>query len=157
MPVLPVISYRQSMDKSVLHFFDEIIPDTTQERHTASKSIVEKIYTQAAPFIQQSPEQWEAWLYLHKTACIRNYFTEETHTNALNLYKKITFNKKSFGLFRANDINYIFRKSDYTAFPLTKAEYSFLSGVIDNPVSFEKIEDPEYHKMYLNKILIGIM
>jgi lauroyl/myristoyl acyltransferase len=153
-PILPVICFRDSIEEITLHFFDMIYPDTKEERNLYAEKITQKIYDMISPFILRYPEQWEAWLYLHKVAHIIKSLATITVSPHESLIDTLRFNMIQFGLFRISQNNYIFNKSNYVSYPVNNSIYSLLTKAINEPVNKGSFDVNLFNELYKNRVLI---
>lgn len=153
-PILPVICDRNSLEEITLQFFDMIYPDIKEERNLYAEKTTQKIYDLVSPFILDHPEQWEAWLYLHKVAHIIKPFATNSLSPHESLVDKLRFNKIQFSLFKISQHNYIFNKSNYVSYPINSNIYSLLSRAINEPVNKDCIDVNLFYELYKNHVLI---
>ncbi|MDE1192245.1 MAG: hypothetical protein PW786_08915 [Arachidicoccus sp.] len=153
-PVLPVISYRPCMERITLRFFDMIFPDLKTDRNVYSRNLTQQLYDIAAPFIQEYPEQWEAWLYLHKVARVIKPLQVNTDTGALVSAGMIRFNSAYFGLFKTEEKYYLFDKSDYMSYLIPNDIYILLRQAALNPVDKQGFPVNLLPEFFQRKVLI---
>ena len=102
-----------------------------------------------APLIAAYPEQWEGWLYIHKSANI-------VHTNTINEKskikpadeEKICLDSFRFGIFKVNGSPYLLRKSTYSFYEINNHLYNLLSVCNDHPVKKDYIDNVLFNKLY---------
>jgi hypothetical protein len=157
-PVLTVASFRKSFNDIRLKFFDPIFPDPNMDRTSAAKKVTKQIFDLITPIIKEYPEQWEAWLYLHKVACVES---EETDVDkeifpvpAAN--DQIIFNLASFGIFKIVENTFLFKKSSYKSYKISPKVYTQLVKCMAEPVKRKDIDIPEFGELYQNKVLVSI-
>ena len=156
-PILTVACYRMSVNDIRLQFFEPIMPDAYQNRETFTTAITQMIYDFAAPIISRYPEQWEAWLYLHKVAHVQVISEENkgyklTHATQGNTLFKLNLYK--FGVFKLAGDAFLFKKSGYLSFPISLDLYSLLLESIFCPVDKKEIFDTLFSELYENGVLI---
>lgn len=125
-PIIPVACYRTSLEEIRLHFFDPICPKANEAREVFATGSTQVIYDLFAPIIQQYPEQWEAWLYLHKSAHIVNgYQTKEQLP--FNRDGKLVLNSSLYSVFSIAGKAFLFNKNTYLSYPIDSNVYALLS------------------------------
>jgi lauroyl/myristoyl acyltransferase len=154
-PILTIASYRKSIDDIRLHFFDPIFPGEDHDREAFSKNATQKIYDLVAPIIAEYPEQWEAWMYLHKVANIVN--SADTIDRSIAEVRddaNLMLNLTEFGVLKLLDNFYLFKKRGYTSFSIDKDLYGFLHGSISEPVMKKQMGDALFLQLYRKNVLI---
>jgi lauroyl/myristoyl acyltransferase len=154
-PVITVTSYRKSLTDIRLKFFNPIFPNPTEDRAVFAKKITQDIYDLVSPIIKEYPEQWEAWLYLHKVADggSSNFMTEGI-TIPSNASDALRFNSSCFGIFKIVKENFLFRKSNYRSYRISEAVYNLLAACAAGPVSRSEIILDEFPELCENKVLV---
>jgi lauroyl/myristoyl acyltransferase len=150
-PVLPVICYRKSVKDIVLRFHEIIDPEPDMERNTFAQTLMKKLYDFASPLIRTYPEQWEAWLYLHKVANIINPVKRKQEPEQLHQADNLIFNDRLFGLFKTSSAHYLFNKTSYMSYPIDKNLYALLQNA---PIKKNNIDVNLLSELYKNRALI---
>jgi len=157
-PILPVVGYRKGSDDIRLKFFSPIYPDLNESRESFSQIATQKIYDCAAPIIEAYPEQWEAWSYLHKSVHITH---PKPIKNALPTPVKIImpndllmFNSREYGVFKIQEDSYLFRKADYTSFPIEDQLFTKLQDANKSAIRCKEIDADLFYELYENEVLI---
>lgn len=141
-PLLTVASYRRSWETICLKFFDPVFPDMMQPREDFAIKTTQFIYDQVAPTITRYPEQWEAWLYIHKVANIINItFQNQQEIPTESSFQKICFNSSRFGIFKLHGKPFLLKKHTYSFYEITTQLYDVLIRCTDAPID----------KTYLNR------
>lgn len=153
-PILPVICHRNSLEEITLQFFDMMYADIKEERNGFAEKITAKVYDMVAPFIIRHPDQWEAWLYLHKVAHIIKPLAMNSDSRSGTLIDKLRFNTIEFGLFKISQHYYIFNKSNYVSYQINSSIYSLLTKALYEPVNKECIDVNLFHELYKKRVLI---
>lgn len=153
-PILPVVCYRKSIEEITLHFFDMIYPDRKKDRNMFAQEITQRIYDMATPIISRYPEQWEAWLYLHKIARIIKPVAINTLLPKVKSGGKLMFNNLQYGLFRVSQKNYIFNKSNYVAYPISGHVNLLLTEAMNQPVQKCSFDVNLFNELFKNHVLI---
>lgn len=130
--LITVASYRKSINDIRLSFGEFIYPDASIERNLFAELTTQKIYNDLAHVVASYPEQWEGWLYIHKSA---NIYLKSSMINVTNTLKPTTnkfigFNCKEFGIFKIDEASFLLQKSTYKSYPIDGALYDFLSACI---------------------------
>ncbi|MGN6435853.1 MAG: LpxL/LpxP family acyltransferase [Agriterribacter sp.] len=130
-PILPVLSYRKTINDIRLKFFDPLHTGSTvkgADKKILSTRITHHLFDLLASIVQLYPEQWESWFYLHNMANIvfPNVRKYEESPNRMSRKGELRFNEEDFGIFNAGDNHYLFNKAQYTAYPIDRALYKKL-------------------------------
>ncbi|HEX7904913.1 MAG TPA: hypothetical protein VF487_13635 [Chitinophagaceae bacterium] len=155
-PIIPVVCYRKSWSDIYLKFFNPIYPNSDFPRNEYAEKITQFLYDLVSPFIIQYPEQWEAWLYLHKIAHIINHEVDE-HQNkkvSFNRPEQVLFNAERFGLYKISGRPFLFQKSTYFSYPIDRELYQFLGECISKPIGTEKIDEHLFNDLLGRRVLI---
>ncbi|MDR6339626.1 lauroyl/myristoyl acyltransferase [Filimonas zeae] len=154
-PVIPVVSYRTSLNCIRLRIEQAIYPDTTVSRKQYAATATQQIYNAFAPLLQQYPEQWECWMYLHKMVDCKAFtgadaVQQDTHpaTGAFHL------NKSRYGVFNIGNEWYLFHKQSYTSYPVNRDIYQLLFKSFSNAVQREEISSQVFEQLYAHKVFI---
>lgn len=136
-PIIVAASYRKSFADIRLRFFDAIYPDLRRSRTDFGAQVMQKIYDHLAYIVARCPEQWEGWLYLHKSVHIIHHHKKKAASNSLKSTQKglISFNCAEFGIFKIEEKGFLFRKSSYLSYPIDNPLYDFLSTCISKPLA----------------------
>lgn len=153
-PVITVVSYRKSFSDIRLRFFDPIYSDDQKDKAAAAARITQHIYDLVAPIIKEYPDQWDAWLYLHK---VSNVMIKPAEMVAAlpSPEDKLIFNSSSFGIFKVIQNSFLFKKCNYKSYKISSEVYTELSKCSTGPVERRKINIPEFSELYENKVLIN--
>ncbi|MBN8877027.1 MAG: hypothetical protein J0I32_05730 [Sphingobacteriales bacterium] len=136
-PIIPVINYRQEWKDIRLRFYDPILPDLDEMRDKFAVSVTQQLYDTVSPVIRQYPEQWEAWLYLHKVANVSNQIPP-LKGKPDGMF--VRFNLNDYGIFKVNKRSFIFQKSNYTSYPISASLYEILMCSVEHPVNKKDIQ-----------------
>ena len=147
-PILTVASYRQSLNP--------IFSDIEQDRDTFIKSTTQNIYNLIAPIIKKYPEQWEAWLYLHKVAdTTENIFDIISESTILpEGNDRFRFNSSCFGIFKIIKDSFLFKKSNYKSYRISDSVYDVLNMSLTEPIVRNQIFIAEFAELYKSKVLV---
>lgn len=149
-PVIPAISYRADWDDIRIKFYAPIYPDLQENRDRFAQKITQKLYDILAPMINRYPEQWEAWLYLHKVANIINPITPcRGRTSGTH----VQFNLRDYGMFQIDKRSFLFKKNNYTSYPIETSLYKKLRQCAEMPVNKTKIETAVLAELEENGVL----
>ena len=149
-PIIPVINYRPAWDDIRLRFFDKIMPDAGKDRNNFAIRATQQLYDIAAPYIQQYPEQWEAWLYLHKVVSISN---RQVLVDGTFDSERFRFNLRDFGVFGISNNSFLFNKTNYTSYKIERGLYKILKQSIDRPVNKKSISRETLRELEKNGVL----
>lgn len=143
-PIIPVINYREGWNDIRLRFYKAIIPDPSESREVFSKKVIQCLYDTVAPVIKKYPEQWEAWLYLHKVANVSNCLTPlRGKANG----KLVRFNLRDYGVFSINKKKFLFQKNNYTSYPINNSLYAILKDSIEYPFDKSKLRKSVFKEL----------
>ncbi len=156
-PVLTVASYRKSLTDIRLKFFKPLFSNPVQDRAAFAKKTTQDIYDLVSPIIKEYPEQWEAWLYLHKVV-------DSSGDNSINesiitppeANDNLRFNSSCFGIFKIVKDTFLFKKSNYSSYRISESVYNLLAKCVTRPVIRSEIVIEEFPELYKNKVLIPI-
>ena len=148
-PIITVASYRKSFEDIRLKFFNPIIPDAGKERTLFAEEATQQIYNLVAPIIKAYPEQWEAWLYIHKVANIINPAIANPHSKKVSVAsEKITLDSYRFGIFKLNGSSFLLRKATYSFYEINNQLYDLLTKCNNEPVKRECMDDSLFNQLY---------
>lgn len=122
-PILPVLSQIDSRGDNIIQCFPTIAPMPGQNQQEFEQSAIQKIFDHAATLIEQSPDQWEGWFYIHRSAFIKNNNDEEEALSAMDFgwYKP-----KKYGVFKMGETKYLMHKQTYTFQEINDSLYNKL-------------------------------
>ncbi len=154
-PIVPVVCYRKSLEQIRLRFFEPIYPAAEMDRTAFADQTMQRLYDLAAPVITAYPEQWEAWLYLHKVVRIINPPVGEKIVKLVAVHpEKVIFNAAAFGLYKISGHPFLFRKSSYFSYAITGATYRMLSSCLSGAMESGKINARLFAELYHEQVLI---
>jgi lauroyl/myristoyl acyltransferase len=128
--IVPVISYRDKEENSVIEFHQEIGIESYKNKQEFLTKSMEDSYKILEGKIRKYPSQWTSWTTL-QDLFMRNYSTPYTQKN--KVYNK--FNDERYSLFVANDSHFIFDLLDYQSYPIEKE-----LAILIKKHNFEKIK-----------------
>lgn len=147
-PIVTVASYRASWTDIRLKFFDPILPDINKDRGQFAEETTQRIYNLIAPLIKRYPEQWEAWLYIHKVAHIKHFETGRIDKKVTSVTEKITLDSFRFGIFKINGSSFLLRKSNYSFYEINNSLYNILVNCDKGHVKKDCIDYPLLNQLY---------
>lgn len=154
-PVIPVISYRTSLNCIRLRMEQAIYPDVTVNRKQYAAAATRQIYNAFAPLLQQYPEQWECWMYLHKIVDCHAFKGAETVSQeAQPATGAFHLNKSRYGVFNIGEEWYLFHKQTYTSYPVNRDIYQLLFKSFSNAVQREEINSHVFEQLYAHKVFV---
>ena len=147
-PIVTVASYRASWEDIRLKFFDPIFPDPNKQRGLFAEETTQMIYDLVAPMIKAYPEQWEAWLYIHKVANIIHVESYQMDKKVSSVTEKITLDSFRFGIFKLNGSSFLLRKSNYSFYEINKSLYDILVKCDNAYIKKGCIDYPLFNQLY---------
>ena len=147
-PIVTVASYRTSWNNIRLQFFDPIFPDADKERGLFAEETTQKMYDLVAPIVKQYPEQWEAWLYIHKVANIINPDRSQPNKRVSLGTEKITLDSFRFGIFKLAGTSFLLKKNSYSFYEINNKLYDFLAKCTNEPVKKDCIDYTLFNQLY---------
>jgi lauroyl/myristoyl acyltransferase len=147
-PIVTVTGYRASWNNIRLKFFDPIFPDAGKERGLFAEETTQKMYDLVAPIIEKYPEQWEAWLYIHKVANIINPDRNQTVKRVSRITEKIALDSFRFGIFKLAGASFLLKKSNYSFYEINNKLYDFLAKCTNEPVKKDCIDYTLFNQLY---------
>lgn len=155
MPILPVISYRESIDKNIFRFHELIFPAAQTDRNEYAQNCTQKLYNLFAAYVTIYPEQWEAWLYLYKILKVGGTKAEEANLPDDYSAKQFIFNSRLFGVYRWKEGFYLFNKKDFIAYPINREIYDFFKESASGKLSIGRLDENLFGQLYRKRVLIG--
>jgi lauroyl/myristoyl acyltransferase len=148
-PIITAVSYRTSWQNTRLKFFAALLPDANKERTLFAEETTQQIYNLVAPIIEKYPEQWEAWLYIHKVANIINPSIKPDNNKRDCIgSEKIALDSFRFGIFKLNGAFFLLRKGTYSFYEINNQLYDLLTKCHDAPVKRECMDDILFNQLY---------
>lgn len=140
-PIITAASYRKSIEDIQLRFFETIYPDAGLDRNIFAEITTQKIYNSFADIVERYPDQWEGWLYIHKSAHItgNRYQKQVTISSGSIAAGLFRFNCLKFGIFKIGDIAFLLRKSNYVSYQIDSSLYDLLLTCISKPLDTKSI------------------
>lgn len=155
-PVIPAISYRTSLSCIRLRMEHAIYPDTAMNRKQYAAVATQQIYNAFAPLLQQYPEQWECWMYLHKIVdCHAFRSTDNTTQEAQPATGAFYLNKSRYGVFNIGEEWYLFHKQSYTSYPVNRDIYQLLFKSFSHTVQRDEINNQVFEQLYAHKVFVN--
>lgn len=151
-PILPVACYRKSLEDIRLRFFEPIYPNVIEAREVFAARSTQVIYDLFAPIIKQYPEQWEAWLYLHKSANIVNEYPKKEQL-PFDRDSKLLFNASLYSVFTIAGKAFLFNKNTYHSYPIDSNVYALLSGCTSQGARKEDFGIALLQQLFNNHVL----
>jgi lauroyl/myristoyl acyltransferase len=148
-PIITAACYRTSWKNIKLKFFDPIFPDAGKERDLFAEQATQQIYDLLAPLVKKYPEQWEAWLYIHKVASIINTAVKPAiPKNKPVVSEKISLDSFRFGIFKLNGTCFLLRKGTYSFYEINNQLYDLLTTCNNAPVKRTSMDDILFNQLY---------
>lgn len=153
-PILPIISYRESIDKIIFHFHELIFPELQMDRNEFALNCTQRLYDLFASSVKTHPDQWEAWLYLYKVLKNGDMKMEQVELKPDYFSKKIIFNSCLFGIYRWKESFYLFNKKHFISFPINQEIYHFFKGSASVNLNIDQLDGGLFNELYKNQVLI---
>lgn len=128
-PIVPVISYRETPDNITLHFYPPMTPAVGESRRAYCLETTKKLYTYLESNLRKYPLQWEGWLYIHK------YLDTKSLAPKAPLQKSSektswTFNARRYGLYQFGQEWHLFDSDTYQTYIIPEAAFRWFEQVI---------------------------
>lgn len=156
-PIYTVACFRKKLDDIRIHFFDAIYPESFNSRNEYAEFATQKIYHYIEPIIKKYPEQWEAWLYIHKSInSVDEPEMEATKCDLSILSEDSLFviNLREFGIFNLLECAYLFRKKGFKSYLIGLNLFNSLKKSISKPIKRSEINEVVFSQLYQNRVLI---
>ncbi|MVM30729.1 hypothetical protein GO755_11860 [Spirosoma sp. HMF4905] len=115
-PIVPVVSYRQSDMTNVLHCLKPIRPIVRSDRDMYCQEAMQQLYDAFWPYLKQYPGQWEGWNFIHlflEPEIVKNNF--------FNYHaKRLAFNEKRYTLCDLEQAPILFDRRLYQTYEITE-------------------------------------
>lgn len=129
-PILPVLCHRADIDNISLCFEKVIIPDKCQSKEEYTISVTIQLYKILEDYLRVNAGQWEGWIYIHKTAHIVNLPSSDYPNRTSDIFdtnKRLKFNHDDYSLISDSGRFYLFQKSGYRFFLISKEMFTELN------------------------------
>ena len=126
-------------------------------RNKYAEFATQKIYHYIEPIIKKYPEQWEAWLYIHKAINFSNEPDKEEIMSDLSIpieSSLFVLNLREFGVFNLLECTYLFRKKGFKSYLIDLNLFDFLKKSITKPIKRTEINEVVFSQLYQNRVLI---
>ncbi|SDE78349.1 lysophospholipid acyltransferase family protein [Riemerella columbipharyngis] len=156
-PLITGLSYRKSKNDVRLHFFDPIQDDKSKDREDFVQDTLENVYNQFSYFVNQYPEQWEAWMYLYKQMVIETNTQEYEKKEVIDFNNsQLYFNSKRFGIFKILDENFLFDRYKFISYSIDENLYKSLQRALKYDLhKVSNIDNSMIEELYYNNILVA--
>lgn len=153
-PVVPVVSCRTDMYTNELHFLPSIISSLgVDEEKTVLQNTMQRLYNQMSQAVIKYPQQWEAWLYLHKSAKTTPYTCDNMNRWG-NDIRQVTFNSIEFAIFKISKRSFLLHKNTYSSCLIDESLFDFLSSCLPFHVSDITIASGLINALFDKRILV---
>ncbi len=153
-PIVPVICYRKSLDDIRLRFFDPLYPDTQQSRHQFAETTTQLLYQLFETVLQQYPGQWEAWLYLHKTAHLHRQPAGNNQSAISGSQNGFSLNQNKYGLFKIGLQNFLFNKCNYESQLINDNLYKLLYEASHSLIHRQAFSYSQFRRLLQDGVLL---
>lgn len=115
-PIVPVVSYRQTDMTNVLRFLKPIRPISQSDREIYCQEAMQQLYDAFWPYLNQYPAQWEGWNYIH------SFLESETPRNKFfgHRPKQLAFNENRYTLCELEQAPILFDRRLYQTYEITE-------------------------------------
>ncbi len=153
-PIVVSVSVRRGWEAIGTKFFDPIYPELKDGNEFAQHT-TQKIYDMVSPLISENPEQWEAWLYLHKSArIIHTHAAMNSVKKRSNVGEKAVFNSALFGKFKIDGTPFLLQKQGYEFYEISDSIYDALEACTDRPAAKEIFGESLFEQLWEKAVLI---
>ena len=149
--VQPVVCYRPDLENIRLKFFGPVHPAGKGDSSNAA-ALTRHLYQLAEPLISLYPEQWEAWLYLHKSAVIDQPGPSGTAVNIAET--RYQLDRNSFSLLTVGKKHFLMRKNTYSSFEIGEDLYNLLDRSTAHPIVADDQEKRVITQLLQENVLI---
>ena len=115
-PIVPVVSYRQSDMTNVLHCLKMIRPIVKSDREMYCQEVMQQLYDSFWSYLKRYPEQWEGWNYIHlflePEVKKSNFFTYHR--------ERLAFNERRYALCDLELAPVLFDRQFYQTYEITE-------------------------------------
>lgn len=158
-PIVPVISFRETQTDVVLHFFDPILPpNVVNESEKFISNTTQYLFDLLEEKIKMYPLQWEGWLYVHKYLDPAQFKgTIKKEMQWIWPWQKVRFNQERFGLFKIIDDTFLFDYSNFNSFEIPSDLFKTLEKMIDEKGKGKKqtsVERKKERELRRNGVLV---
>ena len=156
-PIYTVACFREKLDDIRIRFFEPIYPKPFSSRNEYAEFATQKIYHYIEPIIKKHPEQWEAWLYIHKAINFSDEPDSEEIISDLSIPDEsslFALNLREFGVFKLLECTYLFRKKRFKSYLIDLNLFNFLKKSITKPIKRNEINEVVFSQLYQNRVLI---
>jgi len=144
-PIIPVINYRSSWNEIKLLFATPVFPSPAIHRNEYAIAVTQKLYDLVSPIIREYPEQWEAWLYLHKVAKVVRPVPPPARRLTGN---QVRINLRHYGLLSIGRKKFLFNKHLYLSHPISYSLFELLNRSVQEPLQISDLAAPVLKELY---------
>ncbi len=132
-PIIPILSYRESLTKTRIIFGDPIHPDKSVSREQFAQNTIQFFYDWMEPYLQKYPEQWVYWQVMHEFMDIEKQ-QQIQHVGSDTFQEGMYgFNQERYELFHTSTANYLFDKNAYKSFTISNNLSQYLTHLQQQP------------------------
>lgn len=129
-PIVPVVSYRKTLDDITLHFYPRILPNTGLGKKAYCIQTTEQLYQYLETNLKQYPMQWEGWLYIHKYLDTSDLMPVAVQIPQKKEGLSWQFNQQRFGLFEFGGEWHLFDFDTYQTYIIPESVFRWFEKVI---------------------------
>ena len=129
-PIIPIVSIRTGWLERKIHILPSIEADESDNKENFCHSATQKLYDILAKYLKQHPEQWESWIYVHKSID-----TEETNKvfvpsfiDENTLKSPLVFNSGEYELMNFGNQHILFEKETLKIHTISSQFHEVLSS-----------------------------
>ncbi|OJY97947.1 MAG: hypothetical protein BGP13_09790 [Sphingobacteriales bacterium 40-81] len=159
--ILPVVSYRKPITQIHLRFCNPLVLGKKSRGKDDNNDIIDTthfLFRILESIVQLYPGQWESWLYLHKMINIVAPPTTRAPISPQGTEHRgrLQFNLDDFGIFKAGDDHFLFRKSGYSFYPIDDQIYGLLLLALSKPIVSGLFDKETARQLINNKVLVNL-
>lgn len=151
-PIVPIIATRNGVQCPQIHIHKSICPSSNEEKQEFAERSIKELYSLLNDELKRHPEQWEAWMYLHKFATKYQEKPLEIHFETSYRGNKWTFNNKRYLLWLHKSKHYLLDNTDYSMTEISDSIAKFLLDL--NEKSERSLSDFNFLYLIKNQIII---
>lgn len=130
-PILPIVSYKNSELQNIVHIGNPVFPDKELSREAFENHTIQQLYDWFSEFVVRFPEQWEVWGYINnfmlpvETPPLVSNITAFQKTSYL-------FNQQRYALFELESSPVVFDRLTFNVMEITPYLFEYLSQLTFN-------------------------
>jgi lauroyl/myristoyl acyltransferase len=139
-PIIPVVSLRTNWLERKVIFHSEIKVDLNVDKENYCNKTTQKLYDILSDYLKKYPEQWESWMYVHKSIKLNEEkISAQEEKNLLNPDENLlVFNFEEYELMNFGSQFILFEKNNLKIHIISEQFYNVLTSFRE-PISFSKL------------------